>query len=381
MMEFEEAQDFSEHWDFHLEPHLRLSTVPHIADTALDGDLRDTYIENKNGSFHMQAGSFIKVWEGTDGLNPMDLAAMKNLRDPFSGEVLGSWGLAMNGGDGFFTWDTLYVPYQTPSRLPGESAPWWPRHTDLPLEAENEQLLLSSDPQYQLMSRDSLNNALKDNYGGRVQLHGDGWDFSLAYFEGAAQVPLLRPYIQGVLVEIDPKTIVQMVNPIQIQPVDYRRRSVAAGMVYTKDSWVFRAATRHEQPLGDDPLLPSWWDESVIGAEKTLTMGEQNPILSLLYSFEKRPDETQSVLASPDPFESSLMAGCRWPITDQWLAYWMGLWDLKYGSYFQRLTLQRKVGDRWTLEAGGDWYYGAPDTLLGLWKEQSRAHVAALVNF
>lgn len=379
--ELEAAHDWNEHWGFSFEPRLRLSSVSHEADTAWDGDFRDTSLNYKTDSWRLQLGSFMKIWEGTDGVNPMDIASMKNLRDPLSGDSLGSWGLALSGGQTVVTWDALYVPWQTLPRLPGDNSAWLPRHTDLPLEADNEQLLVPADPQYQILPHTQINQAWQNNFGGRLQFHGSAWDLSFAYFEGASQIPALRPYVSGDLVETAPLFIVQMTNPIQIQPVDYRRRTISAGFVYTKDSWVFRLATRHEQPLGDDPILPGWWDQSVAAVEKTFTMGEQTLIWSLIYSYENHSNQSLSILASPDPFEDSIMSGLRWPINDYWLLSWMGLWDTKYGSQLERLTVQRKLGDHWSTEVSGDWYHGADDTLLGLWQEQSRGRVAGIFSF
>lgn len=381
--EFESKNLLSKNWRFLFEPRLHLSPVPHLADSAIDGDFRDTYLEGKAQNQHIQLGSFIKQWEGTDGANPMDIATMKSYRDPINSESLGSWGISFSGdNENLVSWEAFYVPYQTTSRLPGENSPWLPRKTDLPLGSDNEQLLISQNPTYQIQAHDEINDALKNNFGARLQMHLDNWDFALAGFEGAAQIPILQPIIQGTLIQTSPKTIVQMDNPIRIRPVEYRRRTIAGSVVSTKDSWVFRLAARHDQPLGNDPLLPSWSDQIVGGIEKTFTILDENVIFSLLYSHELQADSTdQGVIANPDPYQRALLFGMRWPWREDLILFAGVLKDTRNDSFITRWNLQKKLGDHLSLEGNVDWNQGSADTLFGIWQDQSRATFSTTYQF
>ncbi len=372
LLELESKNKLSEHWRFRFEPHLRLSSSEKIIADPIDGDFRDTQFEAKWGTAHLQLGSFIKVWEGTDGLNPMDIASMKNLRDPFSGENLGSLGVAASGGEKLITWDLIYIPQQTRSRLPGERSGWWPRKSSLPLQQDNQILLVPDQPAYEFLPRDERNHALQNNFGARLQLHGQSWDFSLAGFEGAAQTPLISPAISGVLISTSPQFIVQMTNPILIQAIDYRRRSSAAAFVYTGESWIFRTAGRHEESLGSDPILPSQYDQYVTGFEKTISLFKQNVIFVLQYAFGKKP-QSSGVLSAQNLFERAYLFGIRWPFNEQLLFSASGFYDTVKNSSYQRYALQRKISDAFSAELAAEQFTGPTDSLLGIWSNQNRA--------
>ena len=391
-LELETKNNISENWRFRFEPKVRVTTADHTASVPVDGDFRDTQVEGKTGSLHVQVGSFIKNWEGTDGLNPMDIVTMKNLRDPLNSENLGSWGIAISGGEGLFTWDLIYVPWQTESRLPGEKSAWLPRSTNLPLEKDNTIILLPKQPEYALMDRQNKGGALANNYGGRAQLHGESWDFSLGLFEGAAQIPALDPNVNldatlngGSYIK-DGKTYLQATSPIGIGAVDYRRRTVALGLVYSHESWIFRVAGRHDETTDDSikedlkHILPTWSEQSVAGVEKTITIGEQNVIFSLQGAYGNRPDSSGAASAA-DLFQRAILYGVRWPWSDTLLISYAGFVDTRTQASLNHLSFQKKITDPSTVEFSVDRINGPDDTLLGIWADQSRASLAYIYQF
>lgn len=381
-LELQEREQLSDNWKFKFEPRLRLSSTRNMTDTPIDGDFRDSLLERKLGSTRWQAGSFIKAWEGTDGVNPMDIATVRNFRDPVAAESIGSVGLAGAGSLGAnVSWDVLYVPWQTPARLPGNNSPWWPRRTDLPLGNKDTQLLVSDAPTFEVLHHESRNQALVDNYGGRMQIHYEAWDFSAAMFEGAAQIPLFRPIISGDLIATSPKTIIRMTNPIGIRPIEYRRRTYAVGIVSTQQSWIFRLAGRYDQPIGDDPVIPGWSEQLVGGVEKTLTIRNQAVIISAQYTFENRAPANEGLLIMPDPFERSLLLGIRLPFSDELVLFVGGLVDVRYDSSVARINLQKKLTGRWSVDTTAEWIRGSSDTLLGQWKDKSRLMIAGVFRF
>ena len=383
-IELEEHQVFWDSWKIKAEPRVRLSSAPRMTDSPIDGDLRDTLIEKKFSSYlHVQAGSFIKAWEGTDGLNPMDIASVRNYRDPVSADSIGSVGVALGGSfSEHFTWDALYVPWQTPTRLPGSNSPWWPRQTSLPLEANNAQLLLpTGGPQINVDHHETLNRALNDNIGGRAQFHGGSWDISAAMFEGAAQIPIFQPIINGDLIATVPKQIIRMSNPVEIRPIEYRRRTYAGSMVNNQQSWIFRLAGRYDQPIGNTPLLPGWSDQVVAGVEKTFNIHSQTVVLVTEFAYEDQAAASETILSSQDPFRRAILMGVRLPYSDDLLFYASGLMDVQKSSSIARINVQKKFGGHWSVEGTGEWIRGNDDSLLGLWKNQSRVIAGGTFQF
>ena len=395
VFELETKHALTDQIRFRFEPRFHFSSDPKIVDAPADGDLRDTQFEGKVSSLRLQLGSLVKVWEGTDGLNPMDLTSMKNLRDPLAQESLGSLGVSLAGGEGFLTWDLLYVPQQTPSRLLGETSPWWPRSHILPIQRENQELRLPEEPEYRLLPRESFGHSLENNGGLRVQLHGGSWDFSLAGFEGAAQTPLLQPVILGNAIEVKPRLVVQMDNPIQLRPIDYRRRSVAGALVWTHESWIVRLAGRHDQPIQGDltvpewmagsglttqDLLPSWSSQGILGLEKTVAIHDQSVIFVLQVAYGVNP-ESGGVFSSQDLFQRAVLYGFRWPWSDVTTFNYSGFYEFKKNSSYGRLQWQRKITDPTLVEVSLDFFKGPPESLLGVWSNQSRGILAFVYQF
>ena len=385
--ELETKTNLSENWRFRFEPKIRLSSAAKTSSASTDGDFRDTQVEGKTGTLHVQAGSFIKAWEGTDGLNPMDVATMKNLRDPLNSENLGSWGLAFSGGEGLFTWDLLYVPWQTQSRFPGEKSAWWPRSTNLPLENDKAKLILPSQPEYEFLPRDTKGQPLQNNYGARVQMHGESWDFSLAGFDGAAQIPAFGIEANGAVISYaNSQPTIQMTGKVEIRPLDYRRRTIASALVYTHESWIFRIAGRHDETttdsIAEDPLhlLPTWSEQSVAGLETTVTLGEQNVIFSLQGAYGNRPDSGGTASAA-DLFQRAVLYGVRWPWSDTVTITYFGFVDTRNQASLNRLSWQKKITDPSTVEFYIDRINGPDDSLLGIWADQSRASLAYIYQF
>jgi hypothetical protein len=204
----------------------------------------------------------------------------------------------------------------------------------------------------------------------------------VAGFEGASQTPILQPIIQGQLVQINPKLIIQMDNPIQIQAINYRRRTVAAAVTSTQESWVYRLAAKHDQPLGDNSLLPSWMDQIVGGIEKTVSLGGQNVIFSVLYSHETQSSAVQSgIIANPDPFWRSFLLGMRYPLKDDLVLFVGGVKSTLNSSFLARVNLHQNLSAHWGIEGNLDWNQGPADSLFGVWQDQSRLRLSTVYQF
>ena len=203
----------------------------------------------------------------------------------------------------------------------------------------------------------------------------------LAVFEGAAQLPVSKVALKGDLIQIDPP-IIQLNNPIQLQPADYRRRTVAAGLVSSAhETWIYRLAARHDQPIGDDTVLPTWTEQYVGSMEKSLEIFQQTAVFSLGYSYGRSPDLPSGPLTIQDPFQASLLYGMRLPIGDNLLLLYSGLWEHRHSASFNRLRAERKISEHFTLDFSIDQIKGPANSLFGFWTNQSRASVGLLFQF
>ena len=376
--EFESKNKINDWLRITIEPRIQTSSAQKIVDSSVDFNTRDTLVEFKIDSFHIQLGSFVKQWEGPDGFNPMDIGTVKNYRDPLNTESLASAGINLSFGGKRLGWDAFYVPLQTPSRLPGANSRWLPRKTPFPLISGLNTLVLPSQPELQVLDHQEINSALKNNFGLRLQYHGDSWDISLATFSGAAQLPFFRVRIVGDLVSTlpDGSTVIQLRNPIQLEPVEFYRQSYAAGFVSTlSDTWIFRLSGRFDQPVGSDPQLPGPSDQFVGGFEKTLTVSEQTLTLSLQYAFGQTLESPSGVLTITDPFKNAILYGVRYPIRESLTLYYGGCWSHLINATYNRFRIEKKINDSFSFDVGADLIRGPPENLLGVWSAQSRANI------
>ncbi len=379
--EFEAKTNFGSSFRLLVEPKLQLSSTPNLVDTTLDFNPRDTYLESKFLGMHFLIGSFIKVWEGPDGYNPMDITTVKNYRDPLNPENLASTGISGGGEIGKLSWELFYVPIQTAPRLPGENSRWLPRKAPFPLKSDALTLVIPDHPDIQVAAHDELNSALKNNYGGRLQIHSESTDLFLAGFDGVAQLPIFRAKIFLEVLAGHPSNEAT-VKRAQIQPVDYRRQTAAVGIAsQLSDTWLLRMAGRYDQSVGTDPQLPGWSQQFVGGFEKTFNLFDQTVLVFLQYAYGIKPDAAPGTLIITDPFQNAFLYGLRLPIGERFVIYYGGLWSHLMGANYDRIRFERKVFEHWTFDIEGDWIRGPSNNPLGIWANENRASLGVLYQF
>jgi hypothetical protein len=233
---------------------------------------------------------------------------------------------------------------------------------------------------YEIDERQTLDNGLDHNYGVRVQLRGSAADLAVAFFEGAAEAPILRPVIDAVPIELSPRMIFLMLSPVHITPIDYRRRTVSGFVTKTWDQWIFRAASRYEQPLGSDPRIPSWSQQTVAGVERGLDVAGDTVTLVVQGSWVHRPEDT-NLISLQDIFDKALLLGTRWPLGEKWLAFFSGLHSFRDDSTLMQFELTRRWNDRMSSKLSVQTLDGPPESLLGNFADNDRAGLDFTYSF
>lgn len=354
-----------------IQPWGRVSSEGGWGEWNPSGDAGESFVELKSGAIKIAAGSFVPKWEGTDGVNPMDIATMKDFRDPLRPDDLGSNGVKLSMAGESLSGEILYVPLQTRSRIPGYLSPWWPRRGQLPLQSETLELRLPERVDYRLLSHEEIDKALWNNAGLRLQYRGDGWDFSAAGFEGAAEMPTLRVSTVSLTpIALYPKEIYAL-NSVELLPIDYRRRTGAGAVTIASGTWIFRLAARHDQPLGDDSRRPQWSQQTVFGVEKNIELSEQNLILVLQGTNGRRGDDG-SLTTVADLFDRAVLFGGRWMIGERWSVNLSAVRDLKKKSSYDHFEISRRFAESYSVEVFADVLDGPEDSLLGLLGDRDR---------
>lgn len=370
-IEYNRRWSFGDSISLRLHPFIYGNTGDKTWERQATVDPRELFIEYSREAFYLRAGYETLKFEGTDGLNPMDIASMKDLGDPLASPTRASAGVHVGYSGEKFDVEAMYVPRQTESSLPGEKSPWWPRRTSLPLRTEDVEARLPDRVEYSIAHRREENDALSNNVVARLQYLSDFGDFAIAGFEGASETPALHPVLTSTLISANPLVIL-LRSPVVVVPIDYRRRTGAALVSVPIGTWIVRLASRYDQPLGDSTNNPSWSGQTVGGVEKSWDIGSNSVTTILQGSLMHRP-QGSSLISLQDVFDQAILFGVRYPMGDSWTVLASGLSNAKDGTLVSQLNVTRRWESGWSVEAGYIGLEAPSDSLLGSFAENDRA--------
>jgi hypothetical protein len=311
-------------------------------------------------------------WEGTDGLNPMDIASMKDWSDPLLTETRASGAIAVGRSGDAYDFEAAYIPYQTLWLLPGVKSPWLPRRFNFPIRSNEFELRLPDRVEYVFNDPVELGDARRNNVASRLQIRSSIADVSLAYYEGLADSPALEPALDVTTIPGQPTNVFLLLSPVHITPVAYRVRTVAGYLSRTFGQWIFRASSRYDQPLGDDARVPDWSQYTVAGVERSFDLGS-NTWTALVQGAWTRAPESTSLISVRDVFNQTVLFGLRAPIGDDWTAMLSGFKTTRDSSYYTKLEGGYRWNDHWRTDASLEFLDGPAETLLGVFGANDRA--------
>ncbi|HEY8270918.1 MAG TPA: hypothetical protein VIG33_08510 [Pseudobdellovibrionaceae bacterium] len=338
-------------------------------------DIGQAYFKYKGETSSLQLGSNILNWGVTDGYNPLDVVNGRQYYDPLRSVKLGAWSLLFSHASTSSEQELIYIPRSRSSILPGTQSRWLPRQIYIPRSIENNVvLLLPENLNYTYESRETLNQALDNNVGLRLQWHFNSnlgaIDLGFTGFEGVATFPLIQPKVTGTVIQISPQLILQTDPDVFLRIKDYRQRVGGFSWVSSQFGFLLKYVTNYSQSLGDDPLLPGWTHENIFGLERNFNIGSEGLLVGILqYSFINTEKENASNLSVTEIFRRAWMAGGRFTWGDNWTFTALGLYDSLRYSHFQQYSLARRIADVWTLQLSAELISGREDTPLGVYNE------------
>lgn len=337
---------------------------------------RETQLAWEPGSVRWSAGFFAPVWEGTDGVNPMDIASVRDLRDPLRSSARASAGVGFLWLPGDWHVEGFWVPRQTAALLPGVEGMWYPRGGQLLLASEGIELRLPAEARFRFEGDEVWDAALDNNVGFRLQSRVSSFEWGVAAFEGAAQTPLVFAKTLDVTpIELDPRQIFLLQSPVTLSRVDYRRRSGALRLLWSSESWILRAAARHDEALGEDARKPGWSQLGVAGIEKNFFWDEATFTLLLQGAWARR-EQGDAVLSLEDLLDRAVMAGFRWAPGERDQVFFSAFRETRQGGAFATLEYQRRLSDQLSGSVALEVIEGSEGTYLGLLRDRDRAKLA-----
>ena len=118
--EYDKRFELSKKFSLQFHPYAYASSLRGTRQQQFVLDPRAFYLEYAPQLGWVRAGFLTMKWEGTDGLNPMDIASMKDWSDPLSTESRASLALAAGTSGENYDVEAAYIPYKTLWLLPGE---------------------------------------------------------------------------------------------------------------------------------------------------------------------------------------------------------------------------------------------------------------------
>lgn len=370
--EYDNTFSAEKYFSLKVHPYFQVSTRPEAwgADYILDP--RELYLAAEHESYYIQGGYFTLVYEGTDGINPMDIASMKYWGDPLAPITKASAGIHAGYTGNMFEFEAAYIPNQSPSTLPGEESAWYPRRVRFPLRSENIELLLPDKVDYILLNRQDIDHAFLHNYTARVQMRTDYGDAAAAYFEGAADTPLIVPTLDVIPISVSPKEVYQLQSPLRITPRHYRRRTVAGLVTVPVGEWIFRVASRYDAPLGSAKNFTTYSGESVLSIERSVTNNTEDLVTFILQGAIVEAPESTSLISIQDLLDKSVLLAMRWPMGDYWTTQLSALRSFSDESMFYTAQVTRTFATQWSGKLLFEILEGPPQSVMGLYDGNDR---------
>jgi hypothetical protein len=369
--DYDRRLDVREGIGFQFHPYLYGTSVQDRRQQSVVLDPRAFYVEFDPKFAWLRMGYMTMKWEGTDGLNPMDVASMKDWSDPLLTETRASGAVAIGRSGDKYDLELAYIPYQTLWLLPGTKSPWLPRRLLFPIRTDEFELRLPDRVEYVFENPVELNDARLNNVASRVQLRSSIADVSVGYYEGLADSPALEPVLDVTQLKAPPHAVYQLLSPVHITPVAYKVRTVSGLLSRPFGQWIFRASSRYDQPLGSDKRLPDWSQESVIGFERSFDIGT-NTWTAVLQGAWTRAPESASLISVRDIFNQTVLFGLRAPIGEKWTTMLSGFKTTRDSSYYAKAEAGYRFSDHWRVDGSLELLDGPAETLLGVFGGNDR---------
>lgn len=233
---------FDDNVSFRVSPVLQADPFNNSSSERYWADLPEGYFQIKSlGSIGKSLGGFVVgfntfTWGVTDVYNPLDIVSARRWEDPLNSEKLGAPSVSFHTEIAGVSIQGIYIPFQRKSILPGDNSRWLPRtpfqaQTGL-FEGQVATVLPPPTLDYQYLDDQTLNNALTNNFGVRLETHLPSLDLSFVAFDGAAPLPATDLNLTGTVTDVSDQIMIASGSLIGISPVYYRQFVGGASATY-----------------------------------------------------------------------------------------------------------------------------------------------------
>jgi len=341
-------------------------------------DLNEASVEGHLGDWTLKTGLNQVAWGVTDVFNPLDVVSARRYTDPLNGEKRAVPSAVLSWEAESWRIEGLYVPVQLESILPGENSRWLPRDIYFRRDSGFASVVLADQFRYYYAGRAEYDDALRGNFGFRLEHHGSGLDWSAIYFQGAPIAPaIFTPFVSGTLIGD-----VFSAEAITLQPVYYRRQTAGLGAVLTLETVILRLAVAASDRMTRLSTLPGWSQAVVAGVEKSIPIGASTLTVLSQATYNQSEERADNTVTSLDRiFDRSWLLGLRLATSSDWLFNAAVLYDGAGPGWYGQIGAERKLSDGVTSTVQADFFTGANGTTLGTYRRNGRATVGLRFSF
>ncbi len=370
---YRQNYQFSNKWRFKFEPGLRASTQ--FEEDAYF-DPQELQLEFLHENTFVQAGYLSFPWEGTDFINPIDIASIKDDRDPLNPHAMSSAGINLGMFGDWTEWNIFYIPAQTEPKSFGEKSPWLPRKVRLPIQTDEIELQIPDTISYRVNDPIELDDALENNFGFRGMLHFDNLDITFAGFYGANQNLYMSPIVDVTPVSTSPKPTFELQSPVTLQPLIFKRQTLATMWAYTQESYIVRLAARTDDIITEDARLPSNTSTYVLSLEKAIS--DWTVLTNLVFT---EYDKSSSLSTITSLLERGFLFGLRKPINDTNTINFGGYQSMRDSSLLLQAEWAYNYSANLNIKLSADYLNGPDDELLGILNDRNRINLKTTSTF
>lgn len=361
-------------WRMKISPYIYSDPVSLSTREKFFLDINEAKIFRRFGDLSLDLGINQVSWGVTDVYNPLDVVSPRRLFDPLNSEKRGVPSLTVSYETGDWRLQALYVPVSLDTVLPGETSRWLPRDVFVPEDPEFE-IQLPSDLRYSYTASESVEDALKNGFGGLIEKRGSGVDLLAIFYQGPSSSPSILAIITGEYIPRNPpnRPIFRADPDVQLQPIYYQRRTVGLGAVYTLETAILKFAATYSDKVAERNDLPGWNQSSVLGWEQNFPIFESTLTLLVQGTYGLHQDDAGNSISSFERiFDRSLLLGLRLSTSTDWTATGAVLYDFSSLGGFAQVRLENRVSDGISASLQGDFIEGERGTTLGTYRRNDR---------
>ncbi len=311
-------------------------------------------------------------WGIFDLYSPADNLSPKSYLDLFNSQRIGSPVVDILFEKMNWSFQMIYIPYQSHPVLPAEDSRWLPREVLLDTSTEDLKLKLPEEFAYVYSREEVLKDAFRHNYGGRFTLRLDRSDIGLSFYEGLASTPNFFINVSGVLSPDEANTVL-IDSDVELRAIYYKQRNSSFQLTQLIGPLIFRIETLYSDTLGSVLGVPAWSHQNAMGLEYSFrTFGKQLSLI-LNYYFGKSNEVADNLVSgSGNFFQNSLGFGSRLSLTSQSSMSLGGLFSLEDSGYFIQFTSESKLSRYFSFLVSIETIGGSQESFLGSFSKNDR---------